>query len=476
MTELGYARELVTDLRGVGHGSSVSDNLLSMMTVVHSRVVDPFNPDAASVAVKHCGTLRISDNMDEDTGITSVSLGDIDATDSLTVQSCGSLVTLSLPSLRYITSGGGIVVRGCPKLQSITLGALLHNTGTIAVGGTGIQTCGALQTMSFPVLKKCFSLAVQASRALTSVQAPQLEHVQNVDFVSCVALTTINLDSLVSLSYFYIVGCTLLASASFPALRRGALYFNGTLPALTSISAPLMDSAMASITSVYEGLNLLSCAALSSISFPVLRKASVLSVTSCTSLATVAFPALQSVARPPGSLFEVPLGGSLTLTGLSAMTSLSLPVLATVGGAIAISGANVGLTTISLPLLATVGSTITVSTCTGLTTLNLPALVTVAGDIAANSGHTALTTVALGTVGVTRDIAGNVTLTGQALSEASVDAILAVLASLDGTNGTTAWGAGRTVNLSGGTSATPSVAGLASKATIVARGGTVTNN
>ena len=55
-----------------------------------------------------------------------------------------------------------------------------------------------------------------------------------------------------------------------------------------------------------------------------------------------------------------------------------------------------------------------------------------------------------------------------ALSQASVDGILASLVTAGRTNGT--------VNVHGGTSATPSAAGLASKATLVSRGWTVTHN
>ena len=74
-----------------------------------------------------------------------------------------------------------------------------------------------------------------------------------------------------------------------------------------------------------------------------------------------------------------------------------------------------------------------------------------------------------------KNIGGNVTITGAALNQASVDGILVSLAALDGTNGTTAWSS-KTVNLSGGTSSTPSATGIAATATLVGRGCTVTTN
>ncbi len=70
----------------------------------------------------------------------------------------------------------------------------------------------------------------------------------------------------------------------------------------------------------------------------------------------------------------------------------------------------------------------------------------------------------------------NITLTGNALSQATVDGILTLVAQWDGTNGKMSFGAGRTLSLTGGTNATPSAAGLASKAIITARGATVTHN
>jgi hypothetical protein len=66
-------------------------------------------------------------------------------------------------------------------------------------------------------------------------------------------------------------------------------------------------------------------------------------------------------------------------------------------------------------------------------------------------------------------------MSGMKLDQASVDGILVRLAALDGTNGTTAYSS-KTILLNGGTSATPSATGIAAKATLVARGCTVTTN
>lgn len=86
-----------------------------------------------------------------------------------------------------------------------------------------------------------------------------------------------------------------------------------------------------------------------------------------------------------------------------------------------------------------------------------------------------LRNVTIGTVGTFKS-SGDLYLDGQNLSQVSVDYILHVYASLDGTNGTTSFGAGRTLDLSGGTNSAPSAAGLTDKATIVGRGATVSTH
>jgi hypothetical protein len=65
-------------------------------------------------------------------------------------------------------------------------------------------------------------------------------------------------------------------------------------------------------------------------------------------------------------------------------------------------------------------------------------------------------------------------MTSCALNQASVDDLLVRLAALDGTGLTTAYSS-KTVTILG-TSAAPSATGLAAKATLAARGCTVTHN
>jgi hypothetical protein len=139
------------------------------------------------------------------------------------------------------------------------------------------------------------------------------------------------------------------------------------------------------------------------------------------------------------------------------------------------------LTTISLPALQYQGyspfGSFSVASMASLATLSLPAMISYNGTITANTGLGNLASVTLGTVGTLKSIVGaTINISGQKLDQASVNGILALLVSLDGTGGTTLWGAGKTVNLSGGTSASPSGQGIIDKATLLARTATVTTN
>jgi hypothetical protein len=112
-----------------------------------------------------------------------------------------------------------------------------------------------------------------------------------------------------------------------------------------------------------------------------------------------------------------------------------------------------------------------------LTTINAPAMVSYASTISAPSASMGnVTTAVFGTVGTLKSIGGNITLSGLKLDAASVNGILALLVSLDGTNGTTLWGSGRVLTINGGTNAAPSGQGITDKATLQARGCTITTN
>ena len=170
---------------------------------------------------------------------------------------------------------------------------------------------------------------------------------------------------------------------------------------------------------------------------------------------------------------------------MASLTTLSAPLLAYVGGSY---GPNTmaALTTISLPALTSVGVDLARTTFTNgriapatmgnLTTLTFPVIEVIgsASSISINiiTAVAALSTFTLGST--LQRVEGNVIMTSNALLVASVDGLLVSLAALDGTGLTTAYSS-KTVTITG-TSATPSATGLAAKATLVARGCTVTHN
>lgn len=152
----------------------------------------------------------------------------------------------------------------------------------------------------------------------------------------------------------------------------------------------------------------------------------------------------------------------------AAMTLLSMPNMINWVGAFAPTMA--ALSTLTLTSLAYVNGVFS-PVVNALATLTLPAILSLGGNFAPTA-H-ALQTLSFGP-GL-RSVAGNVTVTGASLNVASVDGILVSLSLLNGTGFTTLW-TGRTVDLSGGTSAPPSPVGLAAKVILLAAGNTVTTN
>jgi hypothetical protein len=180
-----------------------------------------------------------------------------------------------------------------------------------------------------------------------------------------------------------------------------------------------------------------------------------------------------------GSLISI--SGNFTLTA-SALTVLNLTNLKYVYGTISF---NLGsISAIALPELQSC-SNLTLTSCSLLTTLSLPKVKKMMGITGSSGNVNNLTTVTLGGYSVDEIYTllsmgtSNVTLIGAKLTAASVESILVALAYLNGSNGTTAWGSGRTVNLSGGSSS--GVAALTgpavtARATLLARSVTVTLN
>ena len=194
---------------------------------------------------------------------------------------------------------------------------------------------------------------------------------------------------------------------------------------------------------------------------------------------TVSLPALQYVGGTfSGSYnvittFSLPaliaVNNNFSPTPSPVSTTLTAPNLTYVGNSFSAIGS--AITTVDFSSLQYVGGLFNPQ-FTLVTTLNLPAIVRIIAAISLTACP-ALATFSLGST--LKQVGNNVIITGAALSQASVDGVLVSLAALDGTNGTTAWSS-LTVDMSGGSSATPGATGLAAKATLVGRGCTVTTN
>lgn len=229
--------------------------------------------------------------------------------------------------------------------------------------------------------------------------------------------------------------------------------FGGACDSLTSLNCPVLST-------IGGALNV-SASSASSYLFPELTTVGgnlVAAIASCT---TVNLSALQTV------------GGDLIFpNGL--LTDLNLAALTSVANDISIDITT--LLTCELTSLSTVGGGIG-NPSTGVfsfpaTLFSLPAITTI-GSVVNFTGMTSLTTFSFGSGLLS--IGGNVTMSGLALNLASVDGVLASLAALDGTGGTTSYD-NMTIDLSGGTNAAPDSAGLASIAILTGRGNTVNHN
>ena len=253
-----------------------------------------------------------------------------------------------------------------------------------------------------------------------------------------------------------------LLTLAFPdlgALPIGGINFTGGAN-LTSFSAPLLTYCGTMVT--FSG------PAITTLDLPLLRIVG-------TNFTLLTMPHLTAINLPS---LEIVVGnlGIGNLGGMTAVTSLSIPNLKRIIGTFQVSGLNAAFTSFSAPSAIYFGNNLTISNNPGLATVSCPKVILYDGNLSLQTGNGNLASVVLGTPGTLQKITGSLNISGQKLDAASVNGILALLVSLDGTNGTTLWGTGMTVNLSGGTSAAPSGQGITDKATLVGRGATVTTN
>lgn len=344
---------------------------------------------------------------------------------------------------------------------------------TVSIGRDLAPVAGA--ALSYPDLVLHlgnFELSGDAAN-LISFSAPVLRRVKgNIRFIACTLLTSITLTALVTVDTdLEISSGTAVTGVSLPALQTvGNSFIVGFLAALTSFSAPVLQSVGGTITMTTNS------AALTSISFPALVTVGVdAEIEFNNGLATLSAPLLQTV----GGILNIgsnPALTTITLTVLNtvsgdlfinlntALTTLSVPALVTVGIALTLSG-NTVITSYSFPALTSIGDLWSSTSCTALASVSAPVLSTTNSDINFNA-CTSLVTMTIPVIIFTDGVL--ISFNNCAMSAATVNLILH--------RGVVSGDTSCDFELDGGTSAAPSGAGIADKATLVIAGNTVNTN
>lgn len=331
------------------------------------------------------------------------------------------------------------------------LSLLSCNQSLTSISFSDLQ--GAIQNMNF-----------NGMNALTSISCPVLTTVgNNFSLSSLLALTSINFPALTYVGQgFSLQSLTVCTSASFPSLTTVISSFSIQGPGgLTSIDFPKLKT----VTGTFQLTNY----PITSMIFPSLTVCnSDFTPNTLSALTSMDFPVLTMVF------------GAFAPWGMNALTSMNFPALKTTRYEFNPRSMNI-ITSMSFPALNTIGNYFAISAMPSLTSFSMPSIVRIGINVTSGttfsmtSGTAALTTFQLpSTLLQVGNGGGNVVITSAALNQTSVDSILVRLAALDGTNGTSLF-SNRTVTITG-TSSTPSATGLAAKATLVARGCTVTTN
>ena len=380
-----------------------------------------------------------------------------------------------LPSARTLVNGatevydtGLGVVEFLPPSDATTVASA--NVTALGYDGISCQTWGGTG-IAFPALTSVSgSVNLSSATALETVDLGAVVTIGgSFSCNGCTALTSLDLGSIESVGVSVDFDETPLTTVALPALSTcGGDLLLTTMPNLTTLDVPNLEVVGGTVT-------LSICDALVTADFPVLSTAASLEVTQNGALETIGLDALTTVSdvlsfieNPTLGTLDLPVltdvggvfgvadhGVLLSLTfqvwdGAERIETVDLSALTTTGTSGLSVTNNSQLQAVDLSALTSVGGTVDFRDTISLTTFALPSLLAVSSDVYFNDG-------------------GN---GGGALNQASVDGLLVALAALDGTGGTTTFD-NLEVNLSQGTNAMPSGAGLTAKATLEGRGNTV---
>lgn len=364
------------------------------------------------------GTLRISDAL-ELQSFSAPNLETITATGvesanilagSVSFSNVPSLATLNLPSLKYL--GVNLLEITNSMISSFSLPSLEVATAALYVPSSAA-------TVSLNNLTLAESVNVQSNSNILSLNLPSLT-AGGVGVSDCSSLSELNLP-LLAKGFLYAASCPLISEVDL------SLFVNG----------PIGIVALPSLTSVL---------------LPVLQTSNQIQFDSNISLPALSFPSLQS--------------GTISINGNAVLSLVLFPVLQT-AYSLTING-NPSLAALSFPSLQQAISNNMFDGNTALVSLSFPAMQFWQGDSLIGNDNTILSSITIGIIGTLKKAPQIISFVNAALSQSTVDDMLALLVSLDGTNGTTLFTG--SVYLSGGTSSSPSVAGLADKLILEGRG------
>jgi hypothetical protein len=382
-----------------------------------------------------------------------------------------NLTTIDLSKLKKVVAGVNsniidisyLALNNCDAVTSFSfpaltdIEALVTSTGVVAIVS---QNNATITNFDFPVLVNtnltfAVSIFAQNCPLLTSMAFPLLQTGGAglgtfIGTSQCNLLTTMSLPAAVSNVTILAFDNAIMSSVSAPLLTSGVGITLDTLPLLTSVNLPLVN-----ITASFYpiGITVQNCPLLPSFSLPMATKSNGLQINNNATLASVNLPLYnETLTASNCSFYNNPL-----------LTAIALPALTKVAAALNVVN-NTTLASLSLPLLADVGATVYIDSNPALPSVDLSALTILNGSNMNIQNNTVLDTITLSPAVDCLSLS----LLGNALTQVSVDDILAKLDTAGYSNGM--------VDVSGGTSATPSAAGLVSKANLVGKGWTVFNN
>ncbi len=352
------------------------------------------------------------------------------------------LPLFSLPSLTDIestdnlTGNSVLVVNDCPSVESVSYPNLANadKSKNVVIAFGDLPICSSIDLPS--LIKGFFGangtcvVALQNVGLITSFSLPSAVSGISVSVDACPMIISISASNLTTSGGIYVVNNPILTSLSFPALTSSTLSLNG-------------------------GVDIRNNDLLPSFSFPLLTLVDYILIEANNSLTQAFFPALVTAGY-----------NSVRIDTNNSLTSLSFPLLMTVGGDYYVYN-NTLLATLTQPSLTIItNGGLNINTNPALTSVSILNLLSSPFDVII-SDNPLVTTININ-MALTVLISGNYKFNNNALTQACVDDILAKLDS----GGLST----RNLDLTGGTNATPSAAGLVSKANLVGKGWTVTNN